>query len=423
MPAARAGLAACDTPVPIGAVSMHAAAARPTGVPELDRVLDGGLVPGSVTLLAGEPGMGKSTLLLQALGSMAELGARCLLVTAEESQRAGADAGRAARRARGQPARRLRDLAAARASRTSNRCGPTCWRSTRSRPSSIPTFPVRRVRSPRYATARTGSCSRRRNASWPRCSSATSRKKAPSPGRRVLEHVVDTVLSFDGDRGHALRMLHALKHRFGSTSELGLFEMTGHGLDDVPDASSRFLLDRRAGAPGSAVAVVLEGTRPLLVEVQALVVPDCLPPRRSAAGIDPARLAMVLAVLDQHGGVSTAKAEVYASVAGGLRVTETGRRPRARARGRERAGASNRSSGARSRSARSASAVRSVRCRNSTGASTKRRVSASRTRSHRRRRHRAPVCRSSRYTTSPKRWHARPRVAFCACRRSRGRKQ
>ena len=155
----------------------------PTGLPELDRVLDGGLVPGSVTLLAGEPGMGKSTLLLQALGQHGRAGRTLPAGHRRGVERAGADAGRAPRRARGQPARRLRDLAAARASRTSNRCGPTCWRSTRSRPSSIPTFPVRPVRSPRYATAPTGSCSRRRNASWPRCSSATSPRKARSPGR------------------------------------------------------------------------------------------------------------------------------------------------------------------------------------------------------------------------------------------------
>jgi DNA repair protein RadA/Sms len=149
-------------------------------------------------------------------------------------------------------------------------------------------------------------------------------KEGTLAGPRVLEHVVDTVLAFDGDRGHALRTVHALKHRFGSTHEVGLFEMTDGGLVDVPDASSRFLTDRRAGAPGSAVAVALEGTRPVLVEVQALVVPDTLPPRRSSAGVDPARLSMLLAVLDQHGGVATSRAEVYASVAGGFRVSEPG---------------------------------------------------------------------------------------------------
>jgi DNA repair protein RadA/Sms len=304
-------------------VSMHTAAARPTGIPELDRVLDGGLVPGSVTLLAGEPGMGKSTLLLQALGRIAERGARCLLVTAEESC---AQVRMRAERL-GALARELLVV-----SETSL---PLVLAHVESvRPDVLALDSIQTVLDPDLPGA-PGSVTQVRDCAYRLVQLAKERelttvlvghvtKEGTLAGPRVLEHVVDTVLSFDGDRGHALRMLHALKHRFGSTHELGLFEMTERGLVDVPDASSRFLLDRRAGAPGSAVAVVLEGTRPLLVEIQALVVPDCLPPRRSAAGIDPSRLAMLLAVLDQHGGVNTAKAEVYASVAGGLRVTETG---------------------------------------------------------------------------------------------------
>jgi len=150
-------------------------------------------------------------------------------------------------------------------------------------------------------------------------------KEGTLAGPRVLEHVVDTVLSFDGDRSHSLRLLHALKHRFGGTHELGLFEMTERGLVDVPDASARFLVDRRVGVPGSAVAAVLEGARPVLVEVQALVVPTAMPmPRRSAAGLDSGRLGLILAVLEQRGGVGIAPCEVYASIAGGLRVAETG---------------------------------------------------------------------------------------------------
>jgi DNA repair protein RadA/Sms len=150
-------------------------------------------------------------------------------------------------------------------------------------------------------------------------------KEGNLAGPRVLEHVVDTVLSFDGDRGHPLRALHALKHRFGGTEEVGLFEMTERGLADVPDASARFLVDRRSGVPGSAVAAVLEGARPMLVEVQALVMrTQAAMPRRSASGTETARLAMLLAVLERHAGVASAGADVYASVAGGLRVTERG---------------------------------------------------------------------------------------------------
>jgi DNA repair protein RadA/Sms len=150
-------------------------------------------------------------------------------------------------------------------------------------------------------------------------------KEGTLAGPRVLEHVVDTVLSFDGDRGHSLRALHALKHRFGGTDEVGLFEMTERGLVEVPDASARFLTDRRPGVPGSAVAAVLEGARPILVEVQALAMRTAaVMPRRAAAGMEAGRLAMLLAVLERHAGIACTGADVYASVAGGLRVTERG---------------------------------------------------------------------------------------------------
>jgi DNA repair protein RadA/Sms len=149
-------------------------------------------------------------------------------------------------------------------------------------------------------------------------------KEGTLAGPRVLEHVVDTVLAFSGDRGQSLRMLHASKHRFGSTHELGLFEMTAHGLADVPDASARFLVDRRDGVSGSVVAAVLDGDRPLLVEVQALVVGANAPGRRSGAGLDSGRLAQILAVLEQRAGVSVAGADVYVNIVGGLRVAEPG---------------------------------------------------------------------------------------------------
>jgi DNA repair protein RadA/Sms len=138
-------------------------------------------------------------------------------------------------------------------------------------------------------------------------------------GPRALEHVVDTVLSFDGERHHALRMLRALKHRFGPTDTLGLFEMGERGLVAVPDASALFLADRRTGAPGSVVTAMLDGVRPMLVEVQALVVPSQAP-RRSAQGLDAARLPLLLAVLERHTRVDLAGTDVFASVAGGVRV-------------------------------------------------------------------------------------------------------
>ena len=144
-------------------------------------------------------------------------------------------------------------------------------------------------------------------------------------GPRVLEHVVDTVLSFEGERHHALRLLRAAKHRFGSTSELGLFEMTEGGLVGVPDPSGLFLADRRAGIAGSVVVPIVEGQRPLLVEVQALVSPSALAlPRRSAQGLDNSRLALLTAVLDKRAGLGMSTLDVYVSAIGGVRLAEPG---------------------------------------------------------------------------------------------------
>jgi DNA repair protein RadA/Sms len=256
--------------------------------------------------------MGKSTLLLQALGRMAALGARCLLVTAEEScaqvrmraERVGAlDAGLLVVAETSLPHVLAHVDAAA--------------------PDVLALDSIQTVVDPDLPGA-PGSVTQVRDCAYRLVQLAKERalatvlvghvtKEGTLAGPRVLEHVVDTVLSFDGDRGHSLRALHALKHRFGSTHEVGLFEMTERGLVDVPDASARFLVDRRPGVAGSAVAAVLEGARPILVEVQALVV---------ASGLETGRLSLLLAVLEQHTSVKPTRADVYASVAGGLRVTE-----------------------------------------------------------------------------------------------------
>ena len=144
-------------------------------------------------------------------------------------------------------------------------------------------------------------------------------------GPRALEHVVDTVLAFEGDRHHALRMLHALKHRYGTTNELGVFEMAEAGMTEVADPSAMFLADRRPGLPGSVVTATMEGVRPLLVEVQALMAETRAPaPRRSARGLDGARLEMLLAVLGARADCAVGGFDVYASVAGGYRVQDAG---------------------------------------------------------------------------------------------------
>jgi DNA repair protein RadA/Sms len=324
MPSTGSVRVAGDGPVPIADVDARAAAPVPTHVGELDRVLQGGLVAGSVTLLAGEPGMGKSTLLLQALGRLAAHGTRCLLVTAEEScaqvklraERVGAlDAGL---------------LVVAQTS-----LPHVLAHSDRAEPGVLAVDSIQTLVDPDLPGA-PGSVTQVRDCTYRLVQHAKEHaravvlvghvtKEGTLAGPRVLEHVVDTVLSFDGDRGHSLRALHALKHRFGGTDEVGLFEMTERGLVDVPDASARFLVDRRPGVPGSAVAAVIEGVRPMLVEVQALSMRTAAPmPRRSAAGMESGRLAMLLAVLERHAGIKSAGADVYASVAGGLRVTERG---------------------------------------------------------------------------------------------------
>jgi DNA repair protein RadA/Sms len=311
-------------PVPIAEVDARAARPMPTGVGELDRVLHGGVVPGSVTLLAGEPGMGKSTLLLQALGRLAAGGVRCLLVTAEES------CAQVRLRAERVGALHPQLLVVAETS-----LPHVLAHADQVAPQVLAVDSIQTVVDPDLPGA-PGSVTQVRDGAYRLVQHAKEHgratvlvghvtKEGTLAGPRVLEHVVDTVLSFDGDRGHSLRALHALKHRFGGTDEVGLLEMTERGLVDVPDASARFLVDRRPGVPGSAVAAVLEGARPMLVEVQALTMPTGAPmPRRSAAGMESGRLAMLLAVLHQHAGVASGGADVYASVAGGLRVVERG---------------------------------------------------------------------------------------------------
>lgn len=324
IPQARATSSPMPTAVSINLIDPIGAQRRPTGVPELDRVLDGGLVPGSVTLLVGEPGMGKSTLMLQALGRMAADGERCLLVSAEESceqVRMRAD--------------RLGVLEPSLLVVSDTSLHNVLAQVDAVAPDVLAIDSIQTVHDPdlpgspgsvtqvRECAQRLVRLAKERGISVVLVGHVT--KDGQLAGPRALEHVVDTVLQFEGDRHHALRMLRALKHRFGSTHELGLFEMGEVGLIDVPDPSALFLTDRRAGLPGSIVAPVLEGARPLLVEVQALVNSSTAPmPRRSAQGLESSRLAMLLAVLDARAGVSVADVDVYASVAGGVRVIEAG---------------------------------------------------------------------------------------------------
>lgn len=305
-------------------VDAHASRPRPTGVGELDRVLGGGLVPGSVTLVGGEPGIGKSTLLLQALARLAAGGSRALLVSAEESPQ--------------QVKRRADRLGAGGTGDGLWVVGETSLAGIRSaveqvQPHVLVVDSIQTVWDPEFDSA-PGSVSQVRGCAQALVHQAKTTglttvvvghvtKDGALAGPRVLEHVVDTVLTFEGDRHHALRLLRAVKHRFGATGELGVFEMTDAGLVGVDDASGMFLGDRRPDTPGSVVFPAVEGQRPLLVEVQALVMgSNLVMPRRSASGVDSARLSLLIAVLRQRAGVSLQDREVYASAAGGARVAE-----------------------------------------------------------------------------------------------------
>jgi DNA repair protein RadA/Sms len=318
------GIGAADRPTPILEVDTSEGAPRPTGVAELDRVLGGGLVPGSVTLLGGEPGIGKSTLLLQVAAARARAGESVLYVSGEESKQQV--------RAR---AERLRALE------------PRMWLLAETllpavvaaleevRATTLVVDSVQTVMDPDLGSA-PGSIVQVRECAHRLVREAKERgiavilvghvtKDGGLAGPRVLEHVVDTVLSFEGERHHALRLLRAAKHRFGPTSELGLFEMTEGGLVGVPDPSGLFLADRRTGIAGSVVVPIVEGQRPLLVEVQALVSPSALAlPRRSAQGLDNSRLALLTAVLDKRAGLGMSTLDVYVSAIGGVRLAEPG---------------------------------------------------------------------------------------------------
>ncbi len=312
------------------AVSLDDVAAKtwerwPTGIGELDRVLGGGLVPGAAVVLGGAPGLGKSTLVLQALGGLAAAGRRCLLVTAEEP--ATAVAARA---------RRLGIPTAGLLVQETGDLTAILEAFGRHRPHVLVVDSIQTVRDPQVGGT-TGSPAQVRAVAEV-CVTAARRAQAAVcfvghvtkdgglAGPRTLEHLVDTVLGFEGDRHHALRFLRAAKHRHGPTRELGVLEMGPRGLVGVEDPSRCFLAgDRHRSTPGSVVAAVLEGSRPVLVEVQALSVPvRGGPPKRWAQGFDAARLTLLGAVLEARAGVRLNDGELFANLAGGVDVDEPG---------------------------------------------------------------------------------------------------
>ena len=293
----------------------------PTGVAELDRVLGGGLVPASLVLVSGDPGIGKSTLLLMALRAMSAH-RKVVLVTGEES------AAQVKLRAD-----RLGGAGAVGILAETN-LDEVCATLERERPEVCVIDSVQTLYAPDLGSA-PGSVAQVREAAGRLLRLAKEQriatflvghvtKDGSVAGPRVLEHLVDCVLHFEGDRYRAHRVLRAVKNRFGSTNELGVFEMTAEGLVGVEDPSQLFGRPDEE-QPGSAVACALEGTRPLLLEIQALVSPtDLAMPRRVGTGVDPKRLSMIVAVLARHAGVALAQADVFVNVAGGVRIDEPG---------------------------------------------------------------------------------------------------
>ncbi len=319
---ARTGRAV--VPVSLREIETERVARLPIGIGELDRVLGGGLVPGSLVLLGGSPGIGKSTLTTMALGRLAAAGIRTLYVSAEES--AAQVRLRAERLTGGDPLSipvvaetGLAEVVATLEVQRPDVCVIDSVQTISAEELGGAPGTVGQVREVAAAVRRVAKA---RSIAVVLVGHVT--KEGSLAGPRVLEHIVDCVLQFEGERERTYRTLRALKNRFGSTDELGVFEMAASGLVEVPDASARFV-EGATLSPGSVVLAAVEGTRPLLVEVQALVSPsELVPPRRVVNGLDRNRLALVLAVLARHARVPVGGADVFVNVVGGVRVDEPG---------------------------------------------------------------------------------------------------
>ncbi len=318
----RCGAALNATAVPLGSISAAGAVAARTGIGELDRVLGGGLVAGAVTVLGGEPGVGKSTLVLQTLASLAAQARTSLLIAAEESgEQVRHRAERLGAAVEGCYVLATTDL------------DSVMRAAEQLEPSVLVVDSIQAVSDPGCGS-QAGSPSQVRECAARLVRYAKSfgvatvlvghvTKEGGLAGPRTLEHIVDTVLSFDGDRHQSLRLLSASKHRYGPTGELGIFEMTETGLRGLADPSALLLGDRRRGVPGSIAVPVLEGRRPLIIEVQGLVgAQSSAVPRRVAQGVAGGRLALLLAVLERRCNMALGTSDVFVSTVGGIRVNE-----------------------------------------------------------------------------------------------------
>ena len=314
------------TPTRLADVSTERVPRLLTGIGELDRVLGGGLVPGSLVLLGGSPGIGKSTLTNMAMGNLATAGRRTLYVSGEESAaqiRLRAERLIAATSgALEVPVLAETDLDTILATLRAERPEVVVIDSVQTMHAADLTGAPGSVGQVRETAARIMQVAKGDGIAVLLVGHVT--KEGALAGPRVLEHLVDCVLQFEGERERTYRTLRALKNRFGSTNEAGVFEMRSGGLVEVLDASARFVAEATA-KPGSVILAAMEGSRPLLVEVQALVSPsELVPPRRVVNGLDRNRLALVLAVLGRHAGIGAGSADVFVNVVGGVRVEEPG---------------------------------------------------------------------------------------------------
>ncbi len=317
----RLGLSDAASPQPIAAVETEDLPRFPTGSAELDRVLGGGIIPGSVVLIAGDPGVGKSSLTLSVCAAVARCGKKVLYVTGEESTRQV--------RLR---ADRLDALAEGLYVVSETNLETIARHIENIRPELLIIDSIQTIFRPDIESA-PGSVSQVRECSVELLRIAKTQgiaafivghvtKDGSLAGPRVLEHIVDTVLFFEGEKNAEYRVLRAVKNRFGSTNEIGLFEMRDTGLTDVPDASKLFLSDRRADS-GTVIIPTVEGTRPLLVELQALVAQTpYVPPRRTSDAVDIKRLQLLLAVLEKRVHLSVGACDVYVKAAGGIKIDE-----------------------------------------------------------------------------------------------------
>ncbi|MFQ5681979.1 MAG: DNA repair protein RadA [Candidatus Binatia bacterium] len=318
----RLGLRTKEKPLPVAEISTAAEGRILSGIGEFDRVLGDGLVPGSVVLIGGDPGIGKSTLLLQAFAALSRKGLTCLYVSGEESQR------QVKMRADriGVTSPHLLILSETSLERIIEEV-------KKFKPSVLVIDSIQTIFASSLPSA-PGSISQVRESSGAIITLAKKislttflighvTKDGSIAGPRVLEHMVDTVLYFEGERGHNFRILRTVKNRFGSTNEIGVFEMKEAGLREVSNPSELFLLERPHRAPGSAVICSMEGTRPILVELQALVSSSFLVvPRRTTIGVDHNRVALLIAILEKKIGINLFNQDIFVNVAGGVRVDE-----------------------------------------------------------------------------------------------------